>query len=127
MSLQLFDAQVTLIAQRYTLQGIDVLVHCRGGIGRAGLTACAWAIKMGFVQPHPSLCKTGEAAPKSRKSKSSHAPAVPSNDDERAVVMSMVERVIAMIRCRRGLKAIESMEQVQFLSTYTTWLRECAA
>lgn len=30
VSLQLFDAQVTLIAQQYTLQGIDVLVHCRG-------------------------------------------------------------------------------------------------
>lgn len=30
VSLQLFDAQVSLIAQRYTLQGINVLIHCRG-------------------------------------------------------------------------------------------------
>jgi protein-tyrosine phosphatase len=30
VSLQLFDAQVSLITQRYTLQGINVLVHCRG-------------------------------------------------------------------------------------------------
>lgn len=98
-----------------------------GGIGRAGLTACAWAIKMGFVQPHPSLSisKPDPKPSSSRKSKS--RPAVPSNEEERAIVMSMVERVIAMIRCRRGLKAIESMEQVQFLATYTTWLRECAA
>jgi protein-tyrosine phosphatase len=132
VSLQLFDAQVSLITQRYTLQGINVLVHCRGGIGRAGLTACAWAIKMGFVQPHPSLASTVSkpetASPCSKKkSKSRPSPVVPANEDERQIVMSIVERVIAMIRSRRGLKAIESMEQVQFLSTYVTWLRECTA
>lgn len=41
--------------------------------------------------------------------------------------MSIVERAIAMIRSRRGLKAIETMEQVQFLATYVTWLRESMA
>ncbi|BEI90688.1 uncharacterized protein CcaverHIS019_0307580 [Cutaneotrichosporon cavernicola] len=134
VSLQLFDAQVSLITQRYTLQGINVLVHCRGGIGRAGLTACAWAIKMGFVQPHPSLVNTVSKASESsssssskKKSKSRSTPVVPANEDERQIVMSVVERVIAMIRSRRGLKAIESMEQVQFLSTYVTWLRECTS
>lgn len=91
---------------------------------------------MGFVQPHPSLANSvnqssvesvSSPASKSKKSKSRAPPVVPSNEDERRIVMSIVERVIAMIRSRRGLKAIESMEQVQFLSTYVTWLRECTA
>lgn len=46
---------------------------------------------------------------------------------EHQIVMSIVERVIAMIRCRRGLKAIESFEQVQFLVEYTAWLRAAVA
>ena len=40
------------------------------------------------------------------------------------MVMSIVERAIAMIRARRGLKAIESFEQVQFLVRYVGWLRQ---
>lgn len=91
---------------------------------------------MGFVQPHPSLASTvnrsqtpSSSSPQksSKKSRSRTPPVVPANEDERQIVMSIVERVIAMIRSRRGLKAIESMEQVQFLSTYVTWLRECSA
>lgn len=45
---------------------------------------------------------------------------------EHQIVMSIVERVIAMIRSARGLKAIESFEQVQFLVSYTAWLRRVA-
>ncbi|OCF32149.1 hypothetical protein I317_07126 [Kwoniella heveanensis CBS 569] len=117
VSLGLFDSQVTLIATKYTLQGTNVLVHCRGGVGRAGLTACAWAIKMGFVQPHPSL-QLIEAASQ-RQTPGGPLPA----ELEHQIVMSVVERVIAMIRSRRGLKAIESFEQVQFLARYVGWLR----
>ncbi|KAK8853064.1 hypothetical protein IAR55_003765 [Kwoniella newhampshirensis] len=120
VSMGLFDAQVTLIATKYTLQGINVLVHCRGGVGRAGLTACAWAIKMGFVQPHPSLAIVEDAAKRQRRSSQDPPPA----ELEHQIVMSVVERVIAMIRCRRGLKAIESFEQVMFLARYVGWLRE---
>lgn len=29
-SLALFDQQVTLLCSRYTLKGVNVLVHCRG-------------------------------------------------------------------------------------------------
>ncbi|ODN82490.1 hypothetical protein L198_07712 [Cryptococcus wingfieldii CBS 7118] len=155
VSMELFDSQVALIAQKYTLQGINVLVHCRGGIGRAGMTACAWAIKMGFVQPHPSLTIVEEAARRhaAHTARSAPAPALnPSSTStssssytpnsssstapapaatipaelEHQITMSIVERVIAMIRCRRGLKAIESYEQVQFLRRYVGWLREKA-
>ena len=213
VSISLFDAQVSLIATRYTLRGINVLVHCRGGVGRAGLTACAWAIKMGYVQPHPSLSVVEQraleqararereravqaqyqhqqrqeqqlelqrqsSAPVSkgykgfslfpRSSSSSSNASTPLNplsqsktpvgsttpgsapmgsaiasfqntatsppnpistsaaipaELEHQIVMSTVERVIAMIRARRGLKAIESFEQVQFLVEYVRWLR----
>lgn len=93
---------------------------------------------MGFVQPHPSLAAYAEkqtTAPtttkSARKSKSArnHQHMTPVNpmDEENAITMSMVERAIAMIRSRRGLKAIESMEQVRFLAQYVSWLRESAA
>ncbi|WVQ84882.1 hypothetical protein IAT38_007045 [Cryptococcus sp. DSM 104549] len=125
-SMALFDSQVTLIATKYTLQGTNVLVHCRGGIGRAGMTACAWAIKMGFVQPHPSLTIVEDAAIRHAQSQKQNrrTPLAPPAELEHQIVMSIVERVIAMIRCRRGLKAIESFEQVQFLTRYVAWLRE---
>lgn len=84
-------------------------------MGRAGLTASAWAIKMGFVPPHPSLALVEAASPKGKP--------LPV-ELEHQIVMSIVERVIAMIRSRRGLKAIESFEQVQFLVRYVGWLRK---
>lgn len=98
---------------------------------------------MGFVQPHPTLAAVAEqattvsaaaaAARSSSKSgrKSSklvpQTPSGPNSEEEHCVVMSVVERVIAMIRSRRGLKAIETYEQVQFLATYVAWLRETTA
>ncbi|WRT70404.1 uncharacterized protein IL334_007402 [Kwoniella shivajii] len=118
VNMALFDSQITLITTKYSLQGINVLVHCRGGVGRAGLTACSWAIKMGFVQPHPSLLLVESAS--KRQFPNGGLPA----ELEHQIVMSIVERVIAMIRSRRGLKAIESFEQVQFLAKYVGWLRE---
>ena len=73
---------------------------------------------MGFVSPHPSLQMVADAS-------KDHNQSLP-DQLEHQVVMSMVERVIAMIRCRRGLKAIESFEQVHFLAAYVAWLREKA-
>jgi hypothetical protein len=93
-------------------------IDTTGGVGRAGLTASAWALKMGFVSPHPSLQMVADAS-------KDHNQSLPT-ELEHQVVMSMVERVIAMIRCRRGLKAIESFEQVHFLAAYVAWLREKA-
>jgi len=36
------------VIEQYTLKGVSVLVHCRGGVGRAGLIACCWMLKMGL-------------------------------------------------------------------------------
>ena len=83
---------------------------------------------MGFVAPHPSLAVVEDAvvrraAAESGKPLSECQGAEPPSELEHQIVMSVVERVIAMIRARRGLKAIESFEQVQFLASYTRWLR----
>jgi hypothetical protein len=71
---------------------------------------------MGFVQPHQSLQNIAESSKLTSKPLSAEL--------EHQIVMSMVVRVIAMIRSRRGLKAIESFEQVKFLATYVGWVRE---
>jgi len=126
-------------------QSRHALLQPTGGVGRAGLTASAWAIKMGFVPPHPSLSLIEEAANRQAHEKAQQdqagqahtgglpglhdqAPQVQVNPEipaelEHQIVMSIVERVIAMIRSRRGLKAIESFEQVQFLASYVKWSR----
>ncbi|KNZ58832.1 hypothetical protein VP01_1852g4 [Puccinia sorghi] len=42
------------VIKNYTVLGIDVLCHCRGGVGRAGLVACCWMLKIGLINK-PSL------------------------------------------------------------------------
>lgn len=48
-NVQEMDAALTSVVEDCTLKGTNVLVHCRGGVGRAGLIACGWLLKMGFV------------------------------------------------------------------------------
>ncbi|CAG7850535.1 SubName: Full=Uncharacterized protein {ECO:0000313/EMBL:CCA67563.1} [Serendipita indica DSM 11827] len=43
------NAHLDTIITRYTLRGTSVLVHCRGGVGRAGLVACCWMLKLGLI------------------------------------------------------------------------------
>lgn len=42
------DEHLTRLINTYTLSGTPILVHCRGGVGRAGLVACCWALKLGL-------------------------------------------------------------------------------
>ena len=44
----MLNDQLDFLIQKYTLQGQNMLVHCRGGVGRAGLVACCWMLKMGL-------------------------------------------------------------------------------
>ena len=44
----MLNDQLDFLIQKYTLQGQSILVHCRGGVGRAGLVACCWMLKMGL-------------------------------------------------------------------------------
>jgi len=46
-SLEDIDRVVDTITLRVS-RGENVLAHCRGGVGRAGLVACCWLIKQGY-------------------------------------------------------------------------------
>lgn len=80
------------------MRGVPILVHCRGGVGRAGVVACCWMIRVG-------LC--GWPAPEQD-------------------VISFVEKVIILIRRRRSIKALETYEQVKFLVEYVEHLQRKA-
>ncbi|OJT10143.1 hypothetical protein TRAPUB_13349 [Trametes pubescens] len=104
------DAHLAKLIENYTLRGSAILVHCRGGVGRAGIIACCWMLKLGLcgwldVDVDASL----------------HEPAGQQVDPE---TMHLVERLISVVRRRRSPKAIETYEQVRFLVEYVAFLRE---
>jgi protein-tyrosine phosphatase len=101
------DLHLTSLINQYTLRGIPILVHCRGGVGRAGLIACCWAIRLG-------LCGWVDDCRVSRVT-------MAEDDDE---ILAYVERVISFVRRRRGMKAIETYEQVKFLIDYIDYLQQ---
>lgn len=103
---RLLDAHLAKLIHSYTLRGIPILVHCRGGVGRAGLVACCWALKVGLC----GWIETGGAAP----------------GVVRRDTLQLVERMIASVRRRRSVKAIETYEQVKFLVDFVDFLREQA-
>jgi len=108
-SLSLFDAHLTRLISVYTLAGVHVLAHCRGGVGRAGLVACCWMLKLG-------LC--GWAS-----NTEAYHPEAAHEGWVRRDTLEQVERVIGIVRRRRSLKAIETYEQVKFLVGYVDYLR----
>ncbi|KAF7362046.1 Phosphatases II [Mycena venus] len=101
------DAHLTRIIDAYTLRGVPILVHCRGGVGRAGVVACCWMLKLG-------LCGWLRDA----------AEEVPLlGGCVRHDTFELVERVIGIARRRRSIKAVETYEQVQFLVDFVEYLR----
>lgn len=113
LSPQSLDESLTKLIDGYTLRGVSILVHCRGGLGRAGLVACCWALKIGLcgwinvdlsVSPSP-----GEA-----DGMETHV---------RRDTLQLVERAITVVRRRRSVKAVETLEQVRFLTEYVDYLR----
>lgn len=111
-SAAVFDAHLTRLISMYTLTGTAVLVHCRGGVGRAGLVACCWMLKLGLCG-WPALSPPGEME-------------ALGEEHVRADTLQLVERVIGVVRRRRSLKAIETYEQVKFLVEYVEFLRKAA-
>ncbi|EPQ57374.1 phosphotyrosine protein phosphatases II [Gloeophyllum trabeum ATCC 11539] len=108
---QLLDERLSQVIESYTLRGVPILAHCRGGVGRAGLVACCWVLKLG-------LCGWIETDPRPR--------VLLEAGEVRRDTMQLVERVIALIRRRRSIKAIETYEQVKFLVEFVEYLRERA-
>jgi len=105
-------------------------VHCRGGVGRAGLFACCWLLKLGLCG---RLERGGESEPGSPRSGSSGGGSVNGNGNgktngagvmgARRDAMDLIERVVRVVRRRRSLKAIETYEQVRFLIDFVEFLR----
>ncbi|PWN27865.1 hypothetical protein BDZ90DRAFT_274683 [Jaminaea rosea] len=85
-----------------TLKGINVLVHCRGGVGRAGLVAACWLIKMGFVDEHRPISECairGSMWPEAE----------------------MMWQALQVVRLRRSSKAIETAEQAEVAEMGRGW------
>lgn len=91
------DVQLTRLIETYTLRNISVLTHCRGGVGRAGVIACCWLLKLGLCGWAGDCESRDEAA-------------------------ELVRRVIGVVRTRRSLKAIETFEQARFLVEFVLYL-----
>ncbi|KIK33359.1 hypothetical protein CY34DRAFT_813681 [Suillus luteus UH-Slu-Lm8-n1] len=127
LSPQSLDESLTKLIDGYTLRGASILVHCRGGLGRAGLVACCWALKIGLcgwinvdlsVSPSPSPSPIPSLSP----SLGEDADGV-GIEHVRRDTLQLVERAITVVRRRRSVKAVETLEQVRFLTEYVDWLR----
>ncbi|KAF8135614.1 hypothetical protein EV363DRAFT_1321124 [Boletus edulis] len=124
------DADLDRIIERYTLQGISVLVHCRGGVGRAGLFACCWMLKLGLcgwieTDIAPTTATTASVVDSEIKHDDTSSSLWDSETVVQRDTLQLVERVIEVVRRRRSVKAIETLEQVQFLVEYVDYLRTC--
>jgi len=97
---QELDSLLDLVMTCHTLRGQTVLVHCRGGVGRAGIVACGWLLKLGLI-PLKGL-----------------------NDD--LSVFEVVTKVVDVIRHRRSIKAIETPYQVKFVLDFVNFLSKQA-
>ncbi|TIA88848.1 hypothetical protein E3P99_02366 [Wallemia hederae] len=102
-----FYDRIGIILHQYTFKGVDVLAHCRGGVGRASLIACAWILRMGLV---PDTL----------------TPSSQLGVDEYTHVLHLLRSVISIVRRRRSIKAIETYEQVAFLYDFIILLRQKA-
>lgn len=114
-----------------------MLVHCRGGVGRAGVVACCWIIKLGLcgwietdaeLSPTSSLLSSSVSAPKCLSGPGT-SPIGETHGHTKAGVsryntVHFVERVIAVVRRRRSIKAVETYEQVKFLVDFVEYLRD---
>ena len=116
------DSHLTKLIETYTMRGDAILVHCRGGVGRAGIIACCWMLKLGlcgWTDPPPGECDTSTEFMVSRDIAPSQTLEGEQVSQEK---MRLIERLISVVRRRRSLKAIETYEQVRFLVEYVEFL-----
>lgn len=103
----LIDSWLNEIITNCTLKGVNVLVHCRGGVGRAGTLAACWLIKMGYVDEHRpahEIRERGELYPHHE----------------------IMWQAIQVVRLRRSSKAIETAEQASFVAGFAEYvLQRC--
>ncbi|KAG8850386.1 hypothetical protein FRB96_000450 [Tulasnella sp. 330] len=127
------DNELSWVIREYTLKGINVLVHCRGGVGRAGLVASCWMIKMGLCGPVDEAFAAAAfgAAPLQGPDSPLSSPVrmmpwteLMQHGRVRRETFHLIQRVVTTIRRRRSVKAIETYEQARFLIDFAELLRE---
>ena len=122
------DSHLTKLIESYTLHGEAILVHCRGGVGRAGVIACCWMLKLGLCgwtePPHRESDVPAAEPVVSGDVVPSQAPPAEQTSQQ---TLRLVERLISVVRRRRSLKAVETYEQVKFLVEYVEFLKNQAA
>jgi protein-tyrosine phosphatase len=115
-----------------TKSGISVLVHCRGGIGRAGIVASCWLVYANLVSiPKQPSCHLPPFYSHIEASKLPNAssPIVPlqhaqvkdyfpPQDGLIGTKESTAKRAIRIVRLRRSHKAIETKEQEEFVERF---------
>jgi protein-tyrosine phosphatase len=116
---ELTDNIITSVVEQYTLRGVNILVHCRGGVGRAGLVACTWMVKLGLVQLHDDAPPHDASPAGEYQGKTIDQLKEEKNQED---MMKLCRRLIDTIRKRRSPKAIETAEQVAFLVKYITFI-----
>ena len=120
------DSQLSYLITKYTLRGHSALVHCRGGVGRAGLLACSWMIKLGLLGSIVQIHDNNNNSNNNNESNIHHH--LNHNQSSAALnqEMKVVEKVIEIVRKRRSAKAIETPQQVHFILQYVNWLSQHA-
>ncbi|KAH9830745.1 phosphatases II [Rhodofomes roseus] len=115
-----FDAQLTKLIKSYTLNGKHVLAHCRGGVGRAGLVACCWVLKLGLCGWIDASAMAFTASEQLFSMGAQMVDTAPAIGEE---TLQLLERVITVVRRRRSPKALETYEQVRFLADFVRYQR----
>jgi len=113
------DEHLSIVIDNYTLQGKDVLVHCRGGVGRAGVFAACWLLRLGLCGWIETEVRSGDRSIDGVMQEVGAGLGLIRRD-----TLQMVERAIAVVRRRRSVKAVETYEQVKFLVDFVDFLRE---
>lgn len=134
------DKAISCVVNDYTLHGVHVLVHCRGGVGRAGLIACTWMLKLGLVRSDRDEVRfripTESLSSMSPPNNTSFHPltnwqngGMIGDHQEKITmdIMQTIHRLIETIRRRRSPKAIETAEQVDFLVKVSNFMRVFSA
>lgn len=133
------DLWLNEIVLHCTLKGINVLVHCRGGVGRAGTLAACWLIKMGLVDEYPRSGSGGGVgggefgcedqsptlSPSSSSlssSPSSSPPLPPSRTPLPSSGLEMMWQSVQVVRLRRSTKAIETAEQAAYVANFGEYI-----